>query len=125
MCRKTDYPELQKYPVTLTTKKGEVIECLVVDANYHVGITIVAANDHKRELICLNRQEFAGYRAKGGISTRLPNWKRAYSLMFYFLIASIKAGHLIKVHATYRDILKDACNFTGGTSGGAPTCAWR
>ena len=124
---KTDYPEFQKKPITLTTKKGEVVKALAIDANYHVGITIVDFYDHNKELACLNRREYLAFKSHSGIITgkRLPNWKRAYSVLFYYMIEGIKTGHLDGVNFMHVQGIKDICGYTGGTNGEQASCAWK
>ncbi len=129
MCRKTDYPEFAKKPITLMCVNIDKMDALVVDCSYHVGITIVAANDHSRQLVCLNRAEFGTIirdtpDGKQEVLRRLPNWKRAYSILFYSLVAQIKTGHVESVNQLYCDIIKDVCKFHSTNSGSAASCAW-
>ena len=136
---KTDYPELAGVKLVYEDMSGDTLDVVVVDANYHVGITIVAANDKDRELVCLNRTEYGckfmsdvfGDRTNKEPVSRAPHWKRAYRVIFYWLIEQIRTGKLYSHKTTdmhhdclsniaYANSKEKACS-----GGGMSNCAWK
>lgn len=111
---KLDYPELEGTSVALkheSTWKNAPKSVLIAGCSYHVGITLVNADNKENEIVCLNRDELVNV---WGVS------KTKYRKMFQAVVNQLTQGYYVSQTCT--KILYD-----GKKAGGilSASCAFR
>jgi len=113
---KTDYGELKGTRIHFIVPKHFFFQeqdrdGVVVDAHYHVGVTIVDAKDKDKEIFCLNRKVVV---ARSSI--------KIYRKMFHETIKQIRSGEVNGLKLTLLSFPK---NYTFGGSGKIADCAFK